>query len=236
MIALEGDTGSLRAGWALDNGTTRVTPKAVDGNSSAKYNANGISAWLTWQHGSGLWVDGVASSTRYHGDVGTDLRGGDVGRVRAAGWSMSIETGMPFALGGEWTVEPRFQLKHQQLNFRDFTDGDGLDVHLGTAKQTSATVGGRIMRTANPVFMPYANLDLTHTSNGDPNADVSSADWDISQRFGSGRVGNSYRVAAGAVSQLGKHVQIYGQGTYQHFVGSYGMRGWSGNVGVRVTF
>ncbi|HVI53532.1 MAG TPA: autotransporter outer membrane beta-barrel domain-containing protein [Luteibacter sp.] len=236
LIALDGDNGSLRAGWAVDHGTTRVTPKAADGNSSAKYNANGISGWITWLHGSGLWVDGVLGSTRYHGDVGTDLRGADVGRVHANGWTMSVETGMPFALGNDWTIEPRFQLKHQQLNFRDFTDDDGLDVRLGTAKQTSATLGGRIMRTANPVFMPYANLDLTHTSNGDPNADVSNTDWDVSQRFGSGRVGNAYRVAAGAVSQLGEHVQIYGEGTYQHFVGSYGMQGWAGNVGIRVSF
>jgi outer membrane autotransporter protein len=236
LIALDGDNGSLRAGWAADHGTTRVTPKAADGNSSAKYRANGMSGWITWQHGSGLWVDGVVGSTRYRGDVGTDLRGADVGRVRASGWTMSVETGMPFALGNEWTVEPRFQLKHQSLNFRDFTDGDGLDVKLGTAKQTSATFGGRISRTANPVFMPYASLDLTHTSNGDPNADVSNADWDVAERFGSGRVGNSYRAAAGAVSQLSENVQVYGEGTYRHFVGSYGMQGWSGNVGIRVTF
>jgi hypothetical protein len=65
---------------------------------------------------------------------------------------------------------------------------------------------------------------------------VSSAVWDISERFGSGRVGNSYRAAAGVVSQLGEHVQIYGEGTYKHFVGSYGMQGWAGNVGIRVTF
>ena len=236
LIALDGDNGALRAGWAADHGTTRVIPKAADGNSSAKYRANGMSAWITWQRGNGLWVDGVLGATSYSGDVGTDLRGADVGRVRANGWTMSVETGMPFALGSEWTVEPRFQLKHQSLNFRDFTDGDGLDVRLGTAKQTSATVGGRIMRTANPVFMPYANLDLTHTSNGDPSADVSSTDWGLAQRFGSGRVGNAYKVAAGAVSQLGEHVQVYGEGTYQHFVGSYGMQGWAGNVGIRVTF
>ena len=236
LISLDGDNGTLRAGWAADHGTTRVTPKAADGNSSAKYRANGMSGWITWQHGSGLWVDGVVGSTRYRGDVGTDLRGADVGRVRANGWSMSVEVGKPFALGNEWTIEPRFQLKHQSLNFRDFTDSDGLDVKLGTAKQTSTTFGGRIARTANPIFMPYATLDLIHTSNGDPKADVSNADWDISERFGSGRVGNAYRAAAGATSQLSEHVQIYGEGTYRHFVGSYGMQGWAGNVGIRVTF
>lgn len=236
LIALDGDNGSLRAGWAADKGTTRVTPNAADGNSSAKYHANGVSAWITWQQGNGFWVDGVIGATRYRGDVGTDLRGSDVGNVRANGWTTSVEAGMPIAIGGDWTVEPRFQLKHQQLNFRDFTDADGLDVRLGTAKQTSATLGGRIARTAQPRFMPYASLDLTHTSNGDPNVDVSSEAFNASDRFGSGRVGNSYRVAAGAVSQLGEHVQLYGEGNYQHFVGSYGVRGWAGNVGIRVSF
>lgn len=236
LIALDGDNGTLRAGWAADHGTTRVTPKAADGASSAKYRANGMSGWITWQQGNGLWVDGVIGSTRFRGDVGTDLRGADVGRIRANAWTMSVEVGMPFALGHEWTLEPRFQLKHQSLNFRDFVDGDGLAVKLGTARQTSARLGGRIARTANPLFMPYASLDLTHTSNGDPNAKVSNEDWDIAERFGSGRVGNAYRVAAGMTSQLGAHVQVYGEGTYQHFVGGYGMRGWAGNVGIRVTF
>ncbi|MDR6935573.1 autotransporter outer membrane beta-barrel domain-containing protein [Luteibacter sp. 3190] len=236
VIALDGDNGSLRAGWAADHGTTRVTPKAVDGDSSAKYRANGMSAWITWQHGSGLWVDGVVGSTRFRGDVGTDARGADVGRIRANGWTMSVEAGMPLAIGGDWTVEPRFQLKHQQLNFRNFTDVDGLLVRLGTAKQTSVRVGAQVARTTNVRFMPYASLDLTHTSNGDPAADVSNAEWNVAERFGSGRVGNAYRFAAGAVSQLTDHVQVYGQGTYQHFVGSYGMRGWAGNLGVRVTF
>jgi outer membrane autotransporter protein len=236
LIALDGDNGTLRAGWAMDHGTTRVTPKAADGNSSAKYRANGVSGWITWQHGSGFWMDGVIGATRYRGDVGTDLRGSDVGRVRANGWVMSLEAGMPIALGNEWVVEPRFQLKHQSLDFRDFRDADGLDVRLGTAKQTSARLGGRLAWAAKPAFMPYVSLDLTHTSNGDPGVNVASEAWGIADRFGSGRVGNAYRVGAGATSQLGQHVQIYGEGTYQHFVGSYGMRGWAGNVGIRVTF
>ena len=236
LIALDHDNGTLRAGWAVDHGTTRVTPKAADGNSRAKYFANGVSAWATWQSGDGFWVDGVVGAIRYRGDVATDLRGSDVGRIRANGWTTSVEVGKPLALGNEWTVEPRFQLKHQSLNFRDFRDGDGLDVRLGTAKQTSVTVGGRISRTANTVFMPYAGIDLTHTSNGDPSVDVSSDEWNVADRFRSGRVGNGFRISAGAVSQLGKRVQIYGEANYRHAVGSYGMRGFAGNVGVRVTF
>ncbi|MET0256266.1 MAG: autotransporter outer membrane beta-barrel domain-containing protein, partial [Luteibacter sp.] len=94
----------------------------------------------------------------------------------------------------------------------------------------------RITRTAQPLFMPYASFDLTHASNGDPRADVSSEAFNARDSFSTGRKGNAYRVATGVVSQLGEHVQIYGEGTYQHFVGGFGMRGWSGNLGVRVTF
>ena len=236
VIALEGDRGSLRAGWALDHGTTRVSPHAVDGDSSARYTANGVTAWVTGQNDSGWWVDGVVSHQRYVGDVGTDLRGKDMARIHASGWTMSVEVGKPFALGGEWTVEPRFQLKHQSMAFRDFTDADNLDVSLGTAKQTSARIGALVSRSVDPRLVPYVRVDLTHTSNGDPAADVSSEAWDVRDRFTSGRVGNAVRVGAGATSQLTPHVQLYGEGTYQHFVGSYGMRGWAGNLGVRVTF
>lgn len=236
LVALDGDNGTLRAGWAADHGTTRVSPKAVDGHSSAKYRATGIAGWVTWQHGSGLWVDGVLGATRFRGDVGSDARGADVARVRALGWSMSVETGMPIALGGEWTVEPRFQLKHQQVNFRDFLDVDGLAVSLGTAKRTTALAGARIARSADARFMPYVGLDLIHSTGGDPTTDVASAEWGVEGRFRSGRVGNGYRVAAGLTSQLTDHVQLYGEGTWRHFVGGYGMQGWAGNVGVRVTF
>jgi outer membrane autotransporter protein len=236
LIALDGDNGSLRAGWALDHGTTRVTPKAADGQSASKYTANGGAAWVTWQHGSGFWMDGVVSATRYNGDISTAMRGDEVAKIRATGRVFSLEAGMPFAFGDAWILEPQLQIKHQQMNFRDFRDKDGLDVTLGKATQTSTRLGAQLSWSASPVFAPYGRLDLIHTNNGDPGVDVSSEDWDIGSRFKSGRVGNAVRGAVGVTSQLGPHVQLYGEGTYQKFVGSYGMRGWAGYAGVRVSF
>ncbi|MET0937486.1 MAG: autotransporter outer membrane beta-barrel domain-containing protein, partial [Luteibacter sp.] len=227
LIALDGDYGTLRAGWALDHGTTRVTPKAADGSSAAKYRASGTAAWVTWQDGNGLWVDGVLGATRYRGDIGTDLRGADVARLRAHGWTVSVEAGLPIAIGDAWTVEPLLQVKHQSLTFRDFVDADDLDVRLGTARQTTTRIGAQVSRSVDPVFTPYARVDLSHTNNGQVAADVSSDAWDIASRFASGRVGNTYRAALGATSQLGRHVQLYGEGYYQHFMGGYGMRGWA---------
>jgi outer membrane autotransporter protein len=236
IVAVEDDEGSLRAGWAMDHGTTRVTPDAADGGSRAKYYGNGGSAWVTWQHGSGFWVDGVVGITRYHGDVGTDLRGSDVGTLKAQGWTMSVEMGKPLPLGGDWTVEPQFQLRRQNLAFRDFRDADGLDIHLGSSALTTTRLGIQVGRTANQKLVPYGRLDLIHTTNGAPTVTASSEAWNMGDSFQTGRTGNAYRVAAGATSQLTDHVQVYGEGTYEHFVGGYGLRGWSGNLGIRVTF
>jgi len=237
LVGVDNDAGSLRAGWALDSGTTRVTPSAADGNSRAKYYANGGSAWVTWQHGaSALWVDGVIGVTRYHGDVSTDLRGDEVGKLHAQGWTMSVETGMPLPLGGDWTVEPQFQLRMQRLTFRDFRDKDGLDIHLGSGTQVTSRLGVQVARVANPVFSPYGRLDLIHTGNGNPALTASSEAWNTGDTFQTGRTGNSYRVAAGVTSQLTDHVQLYGEGNWQHHVGGYGLRGWAGNMGVRITF
>ncbi|MGA7436888.1 MAG: autotransporter outer membrane beta-barrel domain-containing protein, partial [Luteibacter sp.] len=236
IVAVDTDQGSIRAGWALDSGSTRVTPSAADGNSRAKYYANGGHAWVTYQHGSGLWVDGVLGVTRFHGDVSTDLRGDEVGKLHAQGWTMSVEVGKPLPLGGDWTVEPQFQFRVQQLNFRDFRDKDGLDIRLGNSVQATSRLGIQIGRTANPVFAPYGRLDLIHISNGNPTLQASSEAWNAGDTFQTGNTGNAYRVAAGLTSQLTDHVQLYGEGTWQHFVGSYGLKGWSANAGIRVTF
>jgi outer membrane autotransporter protein len=147
-----------------------------------------------------------------------------------------VEAGYPLALGANWTLEPQLQVKHQALTFRDFHDADDLDVRLGTVRQTTSRVGAMLTRTADIRFMPYARIDLSHTSNGVANTKVSSEAFNVSDTFASGRVGNAWRGSLGVVSQLTPHVQLYGEGNYQHFVGTFGMRGWSANAGIRVSF
>ncbi|HEY9130459.1 MAG TPA: autotransporter outer membrane beta-barrel domain-containing protein [Dyella sp.] len=236
LVSLVDDNATWRAGWALDHGTTRVTPKAVDGQSSARYTANGASAWLTWQHNSGWYIDAVVGGRRYSGTVDTAARGDQVARLRASGWVASVETGYPFALGAGWTLEPQLQVKHQTLNFNRTQDIDGLNVALGSARQTTTRLGAQLSKTIDPRFAPYVRLDLSHTSGGRATAAISNDAWNMANDFGVGRLGNSYRVGAGATSQLGRNVQIFGEGTYQHQLGHYGMRGWGANVGVRVNF
>lgn len=230
-----GNRGTLRAGWALDHGTLRISPHAVDGDSSTRFTANGIGMWLNWQGDNGLWVDGVLTGRRFTGDVGTDTQGKDVARIHASSWVASVEVGKTF-MAGDWAIEPHTQLTRQQVSFRDFRDQDGLDVSLGSGTQTSARVGVLVRRAIDEKFIPYVRTDFTYTVSGTPTATLSSEDWNVSNTFGTGRTGHSVLVAAGATSQLARNVQLYGEGNYQHQLGGYGVRGWSGNIGVRVSF
>jgi outer membrane autotransporter protein len=236
ILAWMGDGGALRAGWALDKGTTRVTPKAADGASRAKYDVNGVSGWLTWQQVSGFYVDAVVGGQRFSGDVGTDLRGNDVATVKANGWHASVETGYPFALGGGWSLEPQAQVTYQSLTFRDIQDADGLTTRIDPVGQTTTRLGARLTKTDKATFAPYLRADVIRTVGGRAKVNAASDVWNISENFAGGRVGTSYRLGAGMTSQLTRSLAVYGEADYQHGTSDNGFRGWAGNIGLRWNF
>ncbi|MBB3228271.1 outer membrane autotransporter protein [Luteibacter sp. Sphag1AF] len=236
VLAAVGDSGTLRAGWALDNGTTRVTPKAADGASRARYTSNGVSAWITWQADNGWYVDGVLSGSRYSGNISTDLRGSDVAKVRASGRIISVEAGRPFAIGTNWTLEPQVQVQQQTLSFDNFRDVDGLDVKLGDTSQTSVRAGALLTYSESPKFAPYLRVDLTRTFGGDTQVNVASTQWGVQDQFTSGKAGSGYRVGAGITSKITSRLSLYGEGNYQGQLGGFGARGWSANMGLRYSF
>ncbi|WP_175501052.1 autotransporter outer membrane beta-barrel domain-containing protein [Collimonas sp. OK412] len=227
---------TMRAGWAIDLGTTRVTPQAADGESHANYTAYGVSGWLTWQQANGFYVDAVLGAQRFSGDVSTTLRGSNVAKIHADMWTASLEVGYPFAVGKGWSVEPQAQVTRQWLNFKDFNDVDGLTTHIASAAQTTGRLGVRVAKTDEPKFAPYLRADLIRSIGDRPQVTVASEAWNVSETFSGGRIGASYRIGAGASSQFANNVSLYGEATYQHGMGSAGLRGWAANAGVRWNF
>lgn len=236
IVSWTTDTSSLRAGWAFDKGTTRVTPNAPDGASVGRYDAHGVSAWMTWQQANGFYVDAVLGGEHYQGDVDTQARDSAVANLRAASWTASVEVGYPFALGKGWSLEPQAQLKRQSLTFSNFTDADGLYTQIDVGGLTTTRVGARLTKTDNARFSPYVRADFIRTTGGDSHIDSSSNAWDASGTFNAGRIGNSYRLGAGATSQLTSHLAIYGEANYLHSTDSYGLRGWQANMSLRFNF
>lgn len=236
LIAWTGNQSALRAGWALDKGSTRVTPHAVDGASFARYRAYGSHAWLTWQQDNGFYVDAVLGGERLRGDVATAARGGNVARLRARSSTFSVEAGHPFALGSDWELEPQAQWSIQRLSFDAFEDSDGLAVTLRPSSQTVARVGARLTKTDASRLTPYLRADVLRTVGGASRIDTYSAAWNMGDAFAAGRVGTSYRLGAGATAALTPSLSAFGQADYRHGTAGHGFAGWTGSMGLRLNF
>jgi len=236
LIAWTGNHSALRAGWALDKGSTRVTPHAVDGASFARYRAYGSHAWLTWQQDNGFYVDAVLGGERFRGDVATAARGGNIARLRARSSTFSVEAGYPFAIGSGWELEPQAQWRIQRLSFDAFEDSDGLAITLRPSTQTVARAGARLTKTDASRFTPYLRADVLRTVGGASRIDTYSAAWNIGDAFTAGRVGTSYRLGAGATAALTPSLSAFGQADYRHGTAGHGFAGWTGSVGLRLNF
>ncbi|MBB3226594.1 outer membrane autotransporter protein [Luteibacter sp. Sphag1AF] len=231
LLAFAADTSVLRAGWALDKGTIHVTPSAADGNSRARYDASGVSAWLTWQDESGFYADAIAGGRQFRGDVGTDLRGENVARVRGSDSFVSVELGHPFAMGEGWMVEPQVQASWQSLRTQAFTDRDGVEVGATRVGRLTQRVGMRIGRFVDPTFSPYARVDVIRNAGG-RGALVAGAGT-YRTAFDMGRAGNQYRVGVGATWRFARNWSLYGEGDYLAPIGSNGFRGYNATLGLR---
>jgi outer membrane autotransporter protein len=234
ILSLTENTDSLRAGWALDRGTTTVTPSAPDGVSHTRYSAGGFSAWLTWQRHDGWYVDAVAGAQRYRGAVDTDLRGRDVARLRANGRLLSVETGYPFSLGAHWSLEPQIQVSWQTLTFQPLRDKDNVVAALTDAQQLTTRLGARLRRTTNGRLIPYARVDLVGSTGGRGHAVFDTPGDELT--LAGGQAGRQLRMGAGLVANPLANLQLYGEGTWRTAIGSHGFRGWAGNLGVRLSF
>ena len=234
IVNLTDQADSLRAGWALDRGTTTVTPRAPDGVSQTRYSAHGFSAWLTWQHHDGWYADAVVGAQRYRGAVDTDLRGRDVARLRANGRLLSVETGYPFSLGAHWSLEPQIQVSWQTLTFQPLRDKDNVVAALTDAQQLTTRLGLRLRRITEGRLLPYARMDVVGSTGGRGQAVFGTSGNDLT--LAGGRAGRQLRMGAGLVANPRANLQLYGEGTWRTAIGNHGFRGWAGNLGVRLTF
>lgn len=233
LIGLDGDNGSVRAGWAIDRGRSSIVPRAVDGDSMTRLRANGTSAWVTWRSGNGFWLDGIVSQQRMRGRTDTSRGGKDVGRIRAAATGLSLAAGLPFQIGPTWMVEPHVNVSTQYVRVNSIVGKDRLSVSFGGRRFVSTTAGISVART-DEALAPFLRLDISSSAgNGLVNA---SSGGTTPSRFVAGRGGSEYMVAGGVTARITPRLYAFGEGGYRHFLGSNGFQGWNGHVGLRMTF
>lgn len=235
VVALDGDNGSLRAGWAMDHGRTTIRPRAADGYSETRLRENGASAWITWKHGSGLWLDGLVSERKIRGGAATNPVGPSVGSLGGRWHGMSVEAGLPLQLSESWSVEPHVRLSYRSGHWAPVSQDDGMRIRLNGGGYGRQEVGATVSRFTGKTSH-YLRLAFDSTAGSGANLIAQLGDGSLAQRFTSGTPGNGYSVAAGFAADLTSHLQLFGESSYRHFLGNHGFQGWSGNLGMRMNF
>lgn len=239
IVAIDADASALRAGVAYTHGTTRLDPRAADGDSRARFRSDSVALFMTWQGMSGFYVDAVTSGDRHRGDVDTE-RAKDVARVRGSGWTASVETGRPWVVGDGWRVEPQLQLARQHIALRQGVDRDGTTARYDAYEQTIGRAGLRVDRSwaldDGSRATPYARVNVIRGWGGAPSVIVGAEGYAVSQAFTGGRFGRMLEAGVGGTFAWRNGLSAYGEADWQTRLGKPGARGWAATLGVRWDF
>ena len=234
LMAGENSWGQHRLGLfyshAEASGTVFGNTLAINTNRSGRLSLQGdsIGGYLT-QVGHGgwyvdavamyTWLDGKASS---YGGVGAGTSGNSV--------TVSLESGLPFAISGSWTLEPQAQLIWQHIDFDDTQDPyssidyralNALTGRLGLRLEGNMTINGMPLQS-------FVSADLWHDFA--QNSNVVFNDRNVATAIG----GTALELRSGLSVKLTSNVSAYGSVGYTTNLDEEKRKSFSGNLGVRV--
>lgn len=239
LLNIESEGSTFRGGLAYARGSSRMEPRAADGNSNTAFDVDSLSLYATWQDIEGWYVDAVLSADRARGHTDTDAVD-NMANLRADVWTASIEAGYPWQFDNGVTFEPQLQVARQQVRLDDTVDDDGNRVDFDGHAQNIVRMGARLTRTwkhdGAGATTPYARLNYIHGSSGNPKVTVSDTRSAISQTFEGSAFGKTMEAGVGLTSQLTEDISLFGEATYRKEVDGNGLRGWGSNLGLRWNF
>ncbi|WP_134389124.1 autotransporter family protein [Leminorella grimontii] len=182
-----------------------------------------LGAYYSRDTQDGAYLDLVTQGTYYRNEYSSDHDAKQTGY----GAVLSVEVGKAFPLGNGWSVEPQAQLMYQYLNLDAFHD-DVSDVEGVSHSSARARGGLRIIKDMETV-KPYVTMDVVHSLNDAPDVKVGST------KMSSGFTETWWRMGTGISVKVADKVSVYGDVKYQKDFSS-DVDGYSGNVGVKVSF
>lgn len=182
-----------------------------------KFDARTLGFYWTTFAASGSYLDAVAQLTDYE-MTAQSLRF-PANRTDALGVALSLEGGLPRALGEHWRIEPQGQVIYQSLDvdsFRDpfatvrFSQTDSLAARAGARlarRWTSQSPGGATRLTDG-----WLVANVWHEFKGDPQTEFSTARGYVPFRADLG--GSWYQLGIGLTLQVTSATYLYGDVEY----------------------
>ncbi|RAO78267.1 autotransporter outer membrane beta-barrel domain-containing protein [Dyella jiangningensis] len=239
-LKTDNDDSTFRMGLYGSIGTSRITPKAIDGSSAMRMDARSVAATATYVNGGGFYLDGVVARNDYRARVDTAYRGYGMASFKTRGWSYSLEAGYPFVFANELRLEPQAQVTYQSLHTNRFGDSDGLSVSPGDSGAWTGRIGASLSRTfatdTGQRWTPSARLNYVTSSASRTAVTLVSDAWDVSGTFTNGSWGSVWQLGAGVSGALTRTLSVYAGADYQATAGHAGQQGWSANLGLRWQF
>ena len=221
-----------RAGWLVTIGNMKTdardavraaNPALSVNTGSIDTMAYSLGGYYTQENRDGSYVDIVSQATWYH----TNYQSLVDATQHGFGIAASAEGGKPLAVYADWKIEPQLQMKLQYLNLDGFSDAIS-QVSGTSATHAQVRTGLRIYRE-NTLWTPYATLDAI--SDMGSSMTVSVASLPVDADFSS----SQWQAGAGVSASLSDDSALYLDTRYiRAFDGT--QEGYSGNIGVKVTF
>ncbi len=219
-------------GYSNADGDVRGFALGIRKNRAGTLDMSAHSLGAYWTHiGPSDWyVDAVLMHSWIDADA-VSIRGTAAGSSGNA-LTASIETGVPFDLGGTFRIEPQAQLAWQHLSLGTvhdpfatvrFDDGNTLTVRLGVRLYGEATIGGAQVE-------PYLKANLWHTFDTEDKVYFNTTSFE-------NEVGaTALELGGGLVARISSSVALYATGSYTMDLDANRQESLSGNLGVRITW
>jgi len=229
LYVLEGASGTTRFGLAASAGSADFTPRNVAGTLKTRVDRWTAAPYVSWQHDSGAYVDGVVAYGGFSGKVNTQLRG-QTAKLKGDSLAASIAAGMPLALNDQGlALVPQVQLGWQHLHFKRTRDVDNFPVALGAHNQFTGSLGAQLQQTMANHSTVYGRLAVEHAWRD------SKQVW-LGQDFHLGKSGSHLHGSVGVNAYATPQLQVYGEASWQTRLSSAGLRGVGVSAGVRYRF
>jgi outer membrane autotransporter protein len=236
------DTVGFYAGAATAIGDVHNLTTSIGTPASGKASLNSYSLGGYWTHreASGWYTDMVVQGSIYD-QVASSLGGGSGSKTKGYDVIASFESGVPFALGDGYVIEPQMQLVYQHLHLNDAADAFGRFKYADT-DALYGRAGGRLYKNwktaSGQAVTTWGRANVWYAMTGMPEVTVTNLEGLAPTSFkGTTALGRAWgQFGVGISGQVTRNTSLYGTLDYNTSFGPGTGYSLDGRVGMKVNW